>query len=176
MYSNDDGSILNSKLFSIITWIWIKTCIQIFYYFIHKYIQLIAIIILQSYSCDVLPFVITWFQIILCYYCFIFLSVTTFVRPYPRMNTILKTWVIFENICAKLKLMNRLIDFFKYYLLFALVKSIVIINSKQYCGGKNTMRKELKENLGINCVRKYCSLSGCRAPGTLDDVEPCVCN
>lgn len=38
------------------------------------------------------------------------------------------------------------------------------------------MRKELKENLGINFVRKYCSLSGCRAAGTLDNVEPRVCN
>lgn len=91
------------------------------------------------------------------------------------MNTIFKTWVIFENVCAKLKLMDRLIDLLNY-LLFVSVKSIVIVNSKQFFGGENTMRKELKENLGINFVRKYCSLSGCRAPGTLDDVEPRVCN
>lgn len=106
---------------------------------------------------------------------FVTLSLTTFVRMYPWVNTIIKTWVIFENVLAKLKLMNRLIDLFNY-LLFVSVKSIVIINSKQCFGGKNAMRKELKENLGINCVRKYCSLSGCRAPGTLGDVEPRVCN
>lgn len=106
---------------------------------------------------------------------FVTLSLTTYVRLYPWVNTIFKTWVIFKNVFAKLKIMNRLIDLLNY-LLFVSVKSIVIINSKQHFGGKNTMRKELKENLGINCVRKYCSLSGCRVPGTLDDVEPRVCN
>lgn len=106
---------------------------------------------------------------------FVTLSLTTYVRLYPWVNTIFKTWVIFENVFAKLKLMHRLIDLLNYFL-FVSVKSIVIINSKKYFGGKNAMRKGLKENLGINCVRKYCSLSGCRAPGTLDDVEPRVCN